>query len=1096
MVRYATSRLAAVAEKHRVKSERLSTVKKESDKDLLQKADIIGVTTTSLAMHADMLERIHAKVLFCEEAGEILEAHTITTLIPSIEHMILIGDHEQLRPHIANFDLSIESQKGQSYMLDVSLFERLARQPYGSQAHTFPIASLNTQRRMHPTIADLIRLKTYPELLDKVPDYPVIPGIKKRLYWMNHGHPDSKGDAVQLTTSFENEFERDMVAALVTHLLRQGAFKEKQIAVLTPYLGQMKKLRQQLGSLFDIVIGTRDEEALEAEDLLGDDQEEEPPNANETPRSFVQKTALSSAVRIATIDNFQGEEADVVIISLVRSNKERLCGFLKTSNRINVLLSRAKWGMYIIGNADTASSVPMWANVIHHMTLNGCLGNALELECERHKNDPIYVASREDFLTFAPEGGCNLRCEWRLSCGHACVAKCHAAAIHELAPCFEPCPKPLVGCDHPCASKCGQPCAPCAVPFKNVLLKCGHIAEELKCHQVQMLDQYQCRVKVDKEVPSCKHKVKAECHRDVTTESYRCPAQCGEILGCGHICKKVCRDCRKPMKDRPHMVTINHGDCQQACERPFNTCSHSCEKKCHGAEPCGFCEVRCEVRCAHSQCNNRCKDPCPPCAEACTLGCEHQKCLMPCGVSCNILPCDQPCPKLLECGHQCPSICGEACPEKKFCRECASDEVLDFVVDMLMFETYRDSKDEPIIFLPCGHYYTISTLDGIAKMQDFFEFEDPESWKITKRYLNEKSEPQLPRCPACRKSFTTSTRYNEVVKKAQLQTCIRRFTAASHDQLRTLISAVDLQQDALEASRASFVPRDTKVANSRYKDLNGLQQRIKAYNKRVLQEEQPYHKVYEITVFACRNNNIHPDDYNPTVVQYRFGIEGAYQEIRAKLLQICDRDLVGSQPTTDNELKPKLYRTVAISAKNMLQSCDKLIMIARSRSYNVIEIQARIARAKFVTLLSRHNDELKDHQDGKLQLAAIAHMREETLTDLQQCKIICQTISSCNVLEKEVDNAIRTVTGGVFYTAVSDSEMKEVYSAMAAQFRGTGHWYVCPNGHQFTIGECGMAMQLGRCNECGAQIGGQNHTSVQGVNRDTDLENRMANVRI
>ena len=38
------------------------------------------------------------------------------------------------------------------------------------------------------------------------------------------------------------------------------------------------------------------------------------------------------------LDNFQGEEADVVIISLVRSNQERNCGFLKTSNRINVLL--------------------------------------------------------------------------------------------------------------------------------------------------------------------------------------------------------------------------------------------------------------------------------------------------------------------------------------------------------------------------------------------------------------------------------------------------------------------------------------------------------------------------------------------------------------------------------------------------------------------------------------------------------------------------------------------------------------------------------------------------------------------------------------
>jgi AAA domain len=77
---------------------------------------------------------------------------------------------------------------------------------------------------------------------------------------------------------------------------------------------------------------------------------------NTMQTSMVQKTSLSKAVRLATVDNFQvsgvplthrhmeltcyqqGEEAKVVIVSLVRSNQERRCGFLKTSNRINVLL--------------------------------------------------------------------------------------------------------------------------------------------------------------------------------------------------------------------------------------------------------------------------------------------------------------------------------------------------------------------------------------------------------------------------------------------------------------------------------------------------------------------------------------------------------------------------------------------------------------------------------------------------------------------------------------------------------------------------------------------------------------------------------------
>ena len=59
------------------------------------------------------------------------------------------------------------------------------------------------------------------------------------------------------------------------------------------------------------------------------------------------------------MDNFQREEAKVIVISLVRSNDERKCGFLKTSNRINVLLSRARHGIYIIGNIYTVRPVPI-----------------------------------------------------------------------------------------------------------------------------------------------------------------------------------------------------------------------------------------------------------------------------------------------------------------------------------------------------------------------------------------------------------------------------------------------------------------------------------------------------------------------------------------------------------------------------------------------------------------------------------------------------------------------------------------------------------------------------------------------------------------
>jgi AAA domain len=59
--------------------------------------DVIGVTTTGSAMNFELLKKTGPKVVICEEAGEVMESHTLCTLLPTIEHAIFIGDPEQLR---------------------------------------------------------------------------------------------------------------------------------------------------------------------------------------------------------------------------------------------------------------------------------------------------------------------------------------------------------------------------------------------------------------------------------------------------------------------------------------------------------------------------------------------------------------------------------------------------------------------------------------------------------------------------------------------------------------------------------------------------------------------------------------------------------------------------------------------------------------------------------------------------------------------------------------------------------------------------------------------------------------------------------------
>lgn len=63
-------------------------------------------------------------------------------------------------------------------------------------------------------------------------------------------------------------------------------------------------------------------------------------------------------------DNYQGEENDIIILSLVRSNHEKQIGFLKIHNRICVALSRARCGLFILGNSTLLAEVePMWKNI-------------------------------------------------------------------------------------------------------------------------------------------------------------------------------------------------------------------------------------------------------------------------------------------------------------------------------------------------------------------------------------------------------------------------------------------------------------------------------------------------------------------------------------------------------------------------------------------------------------------------------------------------------------------------------------------------------------------------------------------------------------
>ncbi|KAG8729067.1 hypothetical protein FRC12_021286 [Ceratobasidium sp. 428] len=204
-----------------------------------------------------------------------------------------------------------------------------------------------------------------------------------------------------------------MIYAFVKHLLRQGCYgisssKSGSIVILSAYLGQIPKIHAKFKGEITTVVDERDIDQLAERGVEAD-------------IATVEQIELSKRVLIRTLDNFQGEEGDIIILSLARNagtafakditnleygEKARSSvGFLKSINRTNVGLSRAKQGLYILGNApELASASKMWATVLQELDSKNLVGSGLPIACSRHPDYIRSVQNPEMFAVYAPDG--------------------------------------------------------------------------------------------------------------------------------------------------------------------------------------------------------------------------------------------------------------------------------------------------------------------------------------------------------------------------------------------------------------------------------------------------------------------------------------------------------------------------------------------------------------------------------------------------------------------------------------------------------------------------------------------------------------------
>ena len=660
--------------------------------------DVVGMTTTGAAMHQDIIHILKPKIVIIEEAAEVLESHIVSTLSAATQHLILIGDHQQLRPKCDDFT-------AKKYNLDISLFERLI-------LNDIPHATLNVQHRMRPEIAALVHPHIY-ETLDNhesVLHYENVKGITKNMYFISHSYDEERNN-----DEYTNTHEAEFVAALCKYLLQQG-YHESDITVLTPYAGQRSKLRS------------------------------------------VMREGTLSQVRIATVDDFQGEENDIILLSLVRSNKNGIVGFIKDSNRICVSLSRAKKGFYCIGNISMLQQhSPIWRNILSYLKKKDFVGEGIPLKCQNHPSELFYAKLPEDFKVHCPNGGCKKKCNYQLTCGHYCAKFCHIQN-HKDQKCKKPCQK-LCSKGHRCHAKCFEECPPCAYVCED-LCEFGHIMKRY-CHE----PKGHCDEIVTRKSPNCPHEVSGACSVDPSSivcrtivgekkckscgyistvicskanDPFTCEQMCPEVLLCGHRCSGVCGECYNARMHAacPYSIKVRHY-CGNLSPLII----------CRGLDY--SCEATYTVSCPHHEVTLPCSYPPPVCMQPCAWRCGHHKCSKKCCELCNRPPCTRRCSEELQCGHRCASLCGEPC--LKVCPKCQKRKFLDKTKFVQLDDQGNLPKDQLYIQLTqCGHIFPVEYLDSYVEGRD------------RSRY----SEVGLRLCPepSCCGNVYTSHRYGNAMK--------------------------------------------------------------------------------------------------------------------------------------------------------------------------------------------------------------------------------------------------------------------------------------------------------------------------------------------
>ncbi|WCJ20723.1 hypothetical protein M5689_002938 [Euphorbia peplus] len=301
-------------------------LKRATEKEISQSADVICCTCVGAG--DPRLANFRFRQVLIDESTQATEPECLIPLVLGAKQVVLVGDHCQLGPVIM-------CKKAARAGLAQSLFERLVL------LGVKPIR-LQVQYRMHPSLSEFPSNSFYEGTLQNGVtvnerqstgiDFPWPVPNRPMFFYVQMGQEEISASG----TSYLNRTEAANVEKIVTTFLRSGVVPS-QIGVITPYEGQRAYI------------------------------------VNYMSRNGALRQQLYKEIEVASVDSFQGREKDYIILSCVRSNEHQGIGFLNDPRRLNVALTRARYGIVILGNPKVLSKQPLWNSLLTHYKEHECL---------------------------------------------------------------------------------------------------------------------------------------------------------------------------------------------------------------------------------------------------------------------------------------------------------------------------------------------------------------------------------------------------------------------------------------------------------------------------------------------------------------------------------------------------------------------------------------------------------------------------------------------------------------------------------------------------------------------------------------------------